>query len=411
MEINININSGSKYSNLEIASRYLPVRLMKTQFNKIGDCIAFLANNADDQYTRIIENQDSVLFVILYNQDLYDEIQNAILKMDFWEPNYTFQLLEGEVDGVLRKIYLDIRAYHAITEHNTEYFNRHRHIKTIELFSSYSKLYPYIVYAGGDFKSIFSSCPIFKSEAGFKIKDGAISANMDYEYIMPDNCYNKCILKGYNQFYDRYETDNMAGVEYLIYTQKGFEILRDYFYDTSHFANKTIFDTSITGAITIVDYFLEKTKSITLFFSTKPILAKRAENIDFIASTFDNHPIKTLHYQRTSVFALAAIHYILKKFQYQSSKGNYINYDLLGGWEDSMMNTNSPELSSNSVSLERSLKSKSLGAYISLLSDLRYEKEEFIKFENFIDEQFDLMTTEDKDICTFIFPKYKKFKK
>ena len=408
MEINININSVSKYSKSEIASRYLPVRLMKTQFNKIGDCMAFLANNAEGQYTRIIENQDSVLFVILYNQDLYDEIQSDVLKMDFWEPDYTFQLLEGEVDGVIRKIYLDIRAYRTIIEHNTEYLNRNKHIKTIELFSSYSKLYPYIVYVGGDFRSIFRSCPIFKSKDGFKIKDGAISANMDYEYFMPDICYNKCVLKGYNKFYDRYEVDNMAGTEYLIYTQTGFEILRDYFYDTSHFANKTIFDTSITGAITIVDYFFEKTKSITLFFSTKPILAKRADNIDMITSTFENHPIKTLRYKRTSVFALAAIHYILKKFQYQSSNGNYIDYDLLGGWADSMIGIESKDVPSDSVSLERSLKSKSLEAYTSLLADLRYVKDEFFKFENFIDEQFDMMNTADKDICTFIFPKYKK---
>lgn len=410
MDINFKNDSPSTNYNYGLANRYLPIRLTTTEFRIIGNCMAFLANNADGRFTDIVENDKSELFIIGYNHNLYEEIKADILNMDYWEPSLNFQLMEGEVDGLQRKIYLDIRSFNKL--HPTKKSSK-PHIKTITQFQGYKNLYPYIAYVSEDFNSIFSSNPIFESEDGFFIEGNSIYANMDDESLYQYNTYcNHCALKGHNIFYDRYEITNIAARELLIYSEKGFELIRNLFYDTSDHASKKILTDKVKGAMTILNIpaFENKVVSMTIFLSTEPYMAERAINIDMQTSFYENHPIKLLKYQKTKVLTLAAIYYILKRYNFQLNQEHIINYENLGGWEDFFKECEEKGIFSDFSKFFSMEKTRAKKTLESVFYQIRTNEADFKIFENFIKSHYKDMDTFDQEVSSFILPDLKKTK-
>lgn len=410
MDINIKIDSASLYPNTEPANRYLPVKLSSTSFGVIGDCIAFLANNADGQFTDITENEQSVLFIVLWSQPFYDEIKQDVLNIDYWSVNQQFQLLDGTVDGISRKIYLDIRAYHKVqAANNNQNRPKKQHIRTIHQFDSFKILYPYIAYVSDNFNSVFRATPIFASENGFRIKNQAILANVSGELLEFYSYNNKCALKGYNDYYDRYEVTNMLGTEYLIYSKTGFNLLRQLYYDTHEYATKEILSEKVVGAITILETpaFETKINSITIFLTTEPINVERATNIDMLCSVSDDNPIKYLRNPKIKTLTFAALHSILKKIDFSVETDSKISYNLLGGWQDFMKDCEMKGKLSDFSSFFSMDKTKAKKQYESMLYDIRHNKDAFSKLEMFIDAHFTSMDSESRRLCALIFPKYK----
>ncbi len=103
----INIDDTTIDWEFKKAKRYLPVRLSTTFFDEIGNCIAIVANRADGQFTDIIENSKSEVFLTLMSQPLFDEIKSKVLNMDYWFPTGHFNTVNGLADNVKRKIHLD----------------------------------------------------------------------------------------------------------------------------------------------------------------------------------------------------------------------------------------------------------------------------------------------------------------
>lgn len=140
MNIDIDINHNAQDNarfDIGLASRYLPVKLCSTSFASIGECVAFLANSADGQFTNIGIDTDSVLFIVKWSQYLYDSIQKNIFNMEYWSPCYNFHRVSGVVDGFKRTIYLDSRSFRKIVPPTK---NSHPHTRTINQFNSYEVL-------------------------------------------------------------------------------------------------------------------------------------------------------------------------------------------------------------------------------------------------------------------------------
>lgn len=410
MNIDIDIKHNALDSarfDIGLSSRYLPIELTATSFGGIGECIAFLANDADGQFTNISVDKDSVLFIILWNQNTYDEIKKDVLKMDYWVPFYNFHRVSGEVNGITRTIYLDSRAYRKIVRPQTQ-----PHIRTISKFSSYDVLFPYIAYVSEDFKPIFSASPIFKSSEGFDLKNNSISAKVDPELLKYYSYKNDCDLKSFNKYYDRYVVTNMLGMQYLIYSEEGFSLLRQYFYDTSDHATKEILSDKVVGAITILQTpaFERKINAITIFLTKEPIKVERASNVDMKSTTYEGYPIKPLQSQSTKVLTLSIIHSILKKYNYQVDSKLMINYDILGGWNDFFLDCEKKGILSDFSSFFLMDKTQAKKRYESMLYDLRHKKDEYERFESYINSNFDTMNAADRELCAFLFPKFKGVK-
>lgn len=408
MDINLDINHNAHDNarfNIGLSSRYLPVQLSATSFGKIGDCVAFLANNADSQSTNIIVDDDSVLFIILWDQFLFDEIKKCVLKMDYWFPNYNFHRITGEVDGVKRTVYLDSRAFNKIVNPPQNSATR---IRTISQFKDYDVLYPCVVFVSEDFRSVFNATPIFQTPNGFEIKNNSISAKVGYELLQYHQYKNNLACKSYTRYYDRYKVTNMLGTQYIIYSEEGFKLLRQYFFDTSDYATSEILSDKVVGAITILENpaFEDKINSITVFLTTEPIKLERCINIDMESSSFEDYPIKSLKPQATKVLTLAIIHAIVKKYNYQP-ENRLIDYELLGGWNDFLQHCADNGLLSDISSFMSMDKTVAKRAYEALLYDFRKQPESLERFIRFIESNFDSMPQEDKALCAFLIPKFK----
>lgn len=407
MDISFRNDSPSSNYNYGLADRYLPIRLTTTEFRTLGNCMAFLANNADGSFTDIIENEKSDLFIISYNLNLYEEIKSDILNMDFWEPSLNFQLMEGEVDGTKRKIYLDIRLFNKLHLPPKKPIP---HTKTITQFYGYKSLYPFIAYVSEDFNSIFTTNPMFESQDGFHIENNSIYANIEDDSLFQYNTYcSPCVLKGHTLFYDRYEITNIAKRELIIYSKEGYELIRNFFYDTSDYASKIFLTDKVVGAITILDWppFENKVVSMTIFLMTELFLAERATNIDMETNFFENHPIKFLKYQKTKVLTLAAIYYILKRNNFQLKQDNIINYENLGGWEDFFKECEEKGIFSDFSIFFSMDKTRAKKTLESVFYQIRTNEADFKIFENFIKSHFENMDTFDQEVCSFILPDLK----
>lgn len=413
MNIDIFLDTKDKHLTLDLAERYLPIRLTDTNFSSMGDCVAFLANRADGMYTEITENEETVLFVILYNQTLYRELENDVIKMDYWEPSYNFVLLDGEVNGKKRKVYLDTRAYRRVPQKRDP--NKPPHKKVIKEFDSYENLFPYIAYVSEDFRPIFDSTPIFGSDKGFKIKDGYIYSNVEAGLLQYDDYYNLCELKGYNLFYDRYVPSNILGTQYLIYSKRGFEILRDYFFNTSDHASREILNDNVVGAITVLENpaFENTINTMTIFVTTSPIEGEKAINIDRQSEVYSGNPIKVLSSPKMKTFALAGIFYLCKKYNYQPLDKE-INYSILGGWKDFSEELAQKGLFKDNKRLTNDLnvflsldKTQAKKRYEALIYDIRENENELTRFKIFIENKFIEMDDFDKNLSSLIFPSLK----
>lgn len=404
LDINHNALDNARFD-IGLSSRYLPVQLSATSFGKIGDCVAFLANNADSSTTNIVVDEESVLFIILWNQFLYDDIKRCVLNMDYCSPNYNFYRIAGIVDGVKRTVYLDSKAFKKIVNPPQNQASR---IRTISQFKDYDILYPCVAFVSDDFGSVFNATPLFKTPDGFDIKNNSISAKVDFELLQYYEYKNELACKSYTRYYDRYKVTNMLGTQYIIYSEEGFKLLRQYFYDTSDHATSEILSDKFVGAITILynPAFEDKINSITIFLTIEPIKFERCINIDMQASSFEDYPIKSLKPQATKVLTLAIIHAIVKKYNYQS-ENELINYELLGGWNEFFQKCADDGLLSD-ISLFMSMdKTIAKKAYESLLYDLRKQPKSLERFIGFIESNFDSMPQEDKALCAFLIPKYK----
>lgn len=411
MNINIDINHNAQDSarfDIGLAAHYLPVKLCSTSFDTIGECVAFLANNADGQFTNICVDDDSVLFIIEWSQYLYDTIQKSVCDMQYWSPIYNFHRVSGVVDGYKRTIYLDSRSFRKIVPASKV---SEPHKKTINQFSSHEVLFPCIAYVSTDFKEIFTCSPIFASKDGLSIQNGEISAKVEPNLLQYYQYMNKCALKGYNRFYDRYEPTNMLGTKYLIYTEEGFELIRRYYYDLYDEATAEILSDKVVGAITILETppFEKKVNSITLFLTTERLNIQRATNVDMSTTTYDNHPMTLLKYQNTKVLTLACLHYILKKYDFQLNN-HTINYNDLGGWRDFMTECENNGTISDFSKVMSSPKTRAKQSMDSLVYELRHNEESFKVFENFIEQRFWDMDSFDRATCAIILPKYKDIK-
>lgn len=411
MNIDIDINHNAQDSarfDIGLASRYLPVKLCATSFNSIGDCVAFLANNADGQFTNICVDEDSVLFIVEWSQFLYDTIQRCVCEMQYWSTTYNFHRVSGVVDGFKRTIYLDSRAFRKIVP-NTKKSAPHN--KTINQFNSYESLFPCIAYVSTDFKDVFRCSPVFASPDGLCIQNGKIAAKVEPNLLQYYSYMNQCALKGFTKFYDRYEPTNMLGTQYLIFTKEGFELLRQFYYDTSDEATNEILSDKIVGAITILQTpaFERKVNSITLFLATEKLDIERASNVDMSTTTFDNNPMTLLKFQKTKALTLACLHYMLKKYNFQLNS-HYVDYKELGGWRDYMTECENNGTISDLSKILSSPKTRAKQSLGELVYDLRHDEEAFKVFENFIEEKFWDMDAMDREVCAIVLPKYKDLK-
>lgn len=110
-KISMQINTISADLGFEKAERYLPVRLSTTYFDEIGECMCIVANRADGMTTKIIENDESEVFVAPMDQQLYNEIKFKVLNMDYWIPNTWYNTLDGYADGKWRKIHMECAMF------------------------------------------------------------------------------------------------------------------------------------------------------------------------------------------------------------------------------------------------------------------------------------------------------------
>lgn len=107
MQINVSINDNTIDWEFKQASRDLPVRLSTTYFDGIGECLCIVANRADGEYTNIIENENSEVFITLQDSELFEILKSKLYNYDFWTPNTHYNTVNGLADGVMRKIHLD----------------------------------------------------------------------------------------------------------------------------------------------------------------------------------------------------------------------------------------------------------------------------------------------------------------
>ena len=107
MQINFTITPSNFDWYYEKANRYLPVRLSTFSFNYYGECIVLFANRADENFTDIIENEKTEIFVTLMDNRLYEQLKAKVLNMDYWAPQNHYNTCNGYVDGIPRKIHLD----------------------------------------------------------------------------------------------------------------------------------------------------------------------------------------------------------------------------------------------------------------------------------------------------------------
>ena len=408
MNIDLVINHsalGSTRYDIGITERYLPIKLSATSFGDIGECVTFLANDATGTYTDISINDGSVLFIVMWNQLLYDEIKDDIINMDYWSPVNNFHRITGEVDGVKRTVFLDSRAFKKIVNPPKK---SNTHFRTINQFQKYDVLFPCIVYVSEGYKSVFNATPIFASSDGFEIKNSSISANVEYELLQYYSYKNDLALKSYTKYYDRYKVTNMLGTQYIIYSEKGFNLLRQYFYDTSEYATHAILGDKVVGAITILEQpaFENTINAITIFLTTEPLKFERCINIDMALSTYEDFPLKTLKPQSTKVLTLAIIHAIIKKYNFQPNNRT-VNYSLLGGWNDFLEDCSAKGLLADFTSFFSMDKTKAKKAYDNFCYDVTNKQDVFEDLESFIESNFETMEPEDKALCAFLFPKYK----
>ena len=66
----VSVNTGDRDWSFAIAKKYLPVRLSTTYFDGFGDCIAIVANRAEDMFIDFTENNKSEVFISLMNNQL-----------------------------------------------------------------------------------------------------------------------------------------------------------------------------------------------------------------------------------------------------------------------------------------------------------------------------------------------------
>lgn len=107
MQINLSINDNTIDWEFNQASRYLPVRLSSTYFDGIGECICIVANRADGDFTNIIEDENSEVFITLQDPEFFEILKSKLYNYDFWTPNTHYNTVNGLADGVMRKIHLD----------------------------------------------------------------------------------------------------------------------------------------------------------------------------------------------------------------------------------------------------------------------------------------------------------------
>ncbi len=103
----INLNTTDVDWRFEQAEQYLPVRLSTSYFEAYGECIVIVANRVEGMFTNISENKDSEVFISLMNRELYEEVKEKVLSMEYWIPNTHYNTFNGLADGVQKKIHLD----------------------------------------------------------------------------------------------------------------------------------------------------------------------------------------------------------------------------------------------------------------------------------------------------------------
>lgn len=103
----VSVNTGDRDWSFPIAKKYLPVRLSTTFFDGFGDCIAIVANRAEDMFVDFTENSKSEVFISSMNNQLYESIKAKVLNMDYWFPPTRYYTCDGIADGQQRKIHLD----------------------------------------------------------------------------------------------------------------------------------------------------------------------------------------------------------------------------------------------------------------------------------------------------------------
>lgn len=258
---------------------------------------------------------------------------------------------------------------------------------------------------------MIGSTPIFASTNGLSIQNDEIAEKVEPNLLQYYQYMNKCALKGYNRFYDRYEPTNMLGTQYLTYSKEGFELIRQLYYDTYDEATTEILSDKVVGAITVLETpaFENKVNSITLFLTTEKLDIERAYNVDMATTLCDNHPMKFLKPQKTKVISLACLHHILKKYDFQLNN-HEVNYSDLGGWKDFMSECERNGTISDFSKIMSSPKTRAKQSIKSLGYELRHNMKSFNTLENFIDNKFPSMDSLDKAICALILPKYKDLK-
>ena len=226
----------------------------------------------------------------------------------------------------------------------------------LEEFNHNEPLYPHHVMVNSNARSVVNDCLIFGSENGFFLKKDCIICNVPEAFTKSSEYVTtKLRFYNWNRYYYSYKDADKRGVEYIVYTKLGFEKLRKYVYEATDVAGEEVFDESVIGAMTIV------CKS----FSSK----------------------------------------VSDGCTYTISPEKKIDFSLLGDWEG-YLERNAETLGMGILSSE---KAKNKHLYDDVVYELRTNKEESDRFEQYIKDNYDSFSDDLKDICKYLFPKTYKY--
>lgn len=143
----------------------------------------------------------------------------------------------------------------------------------------------------------------------------------------------------------------------------------------------------------------------TILLSKKRLQDKRALNIEEQSWSPDTLTFSSLKRLLTRGFTLALIHDIIKQTNYSILPEKKINFSQLGNIEG-YIEKNADKMGFEVLNTE---KAKAHSLYDNMFHQIRTDKEQSERFENFIKDNYDTFSNDLKDICKYLFPNIYKY--
>lgn len=275
-----------------------------------------------------------------------------------------------------------------------------------EEFDHDEPLFPHHILVNSKFQQIVNCCPIFRSSQGFFLKNDCIVSKVPETTptSIKEYAIAKLKLSAWNRYYYTYKDGAKNGDYYLVYTKLGFEKIRSFVYEFSDDVGDEIFDASVIGAMTIFNRPFsgkENDAYTTILLSKRSLPSDRVRNVEEPSWSPDTLTITNLKNILTRGFTLALIHDLMKQTGYTISPEMRIDYGQLGGWKvwrerNATMSFDEVMKSDKYLMRER---------YEDVIYQIRTEKEQSEKFEQFIKDNYGTFSNDLKDICKYLYPK------